>query len=106
MTRTTKLDLWAWAERFSDRAHTMDELARLGRQVYDAHNTCGSCTAWMTKACPRERRDRAGRKHGPSKSEIKCDRFAMSAVDAAFVAKAEEKMAALRLRLQADGCRG
>lgn len=95
-------EVWDWAARFSDRAHTLDELARLGKQVHNAKNTCGSCTAWMTDACPRERRDsRTGRKQGPSSMAIKCDRFSMAATDAASVAKAEEKIAALRLRLQA-----
>ena len=95
-------EVWDWAARFSDRAHTLDEIARLGKQAHNARNTCGSCTAWMTDACPRERHDnRTGRKQGPSSMAIKCDRFSMSASDAAGAAQAEEKIAALRLRLQA-----
>ena len=94
--------VWDWAARFSDRGHTLDELVLLGKQVHNARNTCGSCKTWMTNACPQEWLDnRTGRKQGPSGMTIKCDRFAMSAVDVARVAKAEEKMAALKLRLQA-----
>ena len=95
-------EVWDWAARFSDRVHTLDEIARLGKQVHNARNTCGSCTAWMTDACPRERHDnRTGRKQGPSSMAIKCDRFAISTADAASATKAEEKIAALRLRLHA-----
>jgi hypothetical protein len=96
-------ELWDWAARFSDRAQTLYEITKLGKQVHNTRNTCGSCTAWMTDACPREKRDnRTGRKQGPSSMAIKCERFSMSARDEAGAAQAEEKIAALRLRLQQE----
>lgn len=95
-------EVWDFAERLSGRVHTLDEIARLEKQVHNARNTCGSCTAWMTNGCPRENRDkRTGRKQGPSAMAIKCDRFSISASYAASAAKAEEKIAAMRRLLQA-----
>lgn len=97
----TEADVWGLADQFSARVHTLHELKELRTQVHNMRNTCGSCTAWMTNACPRERHDnRTGRKHGPSSMAIKCDSFSIAPVDAASVLKAEEKIASLRLRLR------
>ena len=95
-------EVWDWAARFSDRTAALDELRRLRQQAHNARTTCGSCTQWMTDACPREQHDnRAGRKQGPSSMAIKCERFSMSAADAKSLEACEAKIAGVLQRLQA-----
>lgn len=95
-------EVWDWADRLSARAHAVDELKRLRSQAYNARNTCGSCSAWMTSACPREVHDnRRGRSQGPSSMAIKCDRFSISSSSAKSAELAEAKIIELQRRLQA-----
>ena len=100
--QTDGREIWAWADKLSDRVAAVDKLMRLQRQVHTARTTCGSCTAWMTRDCPLEVHDNLkGGSQGPSGESVKCDRFVMSASDARDVAQAEKQMAALQQRLQA-----
>jgi hypothetical protein len=90
------------ADRLSERVHLADELQRAKLQLHNTLNTCGSCSSWMTRACPREQRDnRTGRSTGPSCAAIKCSAFVMSPLNAKTAALAEAKIAELRQRLQA-----
>ena len=95
-------EIWDWAGKMSDRLHAMDELARLRIQAHNTRNTCGSCSAWMTSACPREVHDnRRGRSQGPSSMATKCDRFKISSADAKSAELADAKILALQQRMQA-----
>ena len=95
-------EVWAWADRLSERVHLTDELRRAREQLHNTLNTCGSCASWMTRGCPRERHDnRTGRSAGPSCGAIKCNEFIMSPLNAMTVSLAEAKIAELRQRLQA-----
>lgn len=91
-----------WAARFSDRVHLADELQHAKLQLHNTLNTCGSCSSWMTRKCPREKHDNCtGRSAGPSCAAIKCSEFVMSTLNTKTVALAEAKIAELRQRLQA-----
>ena len=95
-------EVWAWADRLSERVHLTDELRRAREQLHNTLNTCGSCASWMTRGCPRERHDnRTGRSAGPSCGAIKCNEFIMSPLNAMTVPLDEAKIAELRQRLQA-----
>lgn len=95
-------EVWAWADRLSERVHLNDELRRAKEQLHNTLNTCGSCANWMTRDCPREKHDnRTGRSAGPSCAAIKCSAFVMSPLNAKTAALAEAKIAELRQRLQA-----
>jgi hypothetical protein len=95
-------EVWDWAARFSDRVHLADELQRAKLQLHNTLNTCGSCSSWMTRGCPRERHDNlTGLSSGPSCAAIKCSEFVMSQLNAKIAEMAEAKIAELRQRLQA-----
>ena len=95
-------EVWAWANRLSERVHLTDELRRASEQLHNTLNTCGSCASWMTRGCQRERHDnRTGRSAGPSCGAIKCSEFVMSQLNAKTAALAEAKIAEIRQRLQA-----
>jgi hypothetical protein len=95
-------EVWAWADRLSERVHLTDELQRAKLQLHNTLNTCGSCARWMTRDCPREKHDnRTGRSTGPSCAAIKCSAFVMIPLNAKTAALAETKIAELRQRLQA-----
>ena len=95
-------EVWEWADRLSERVHLTDELRRAREQLHNTLHTCGSCTRWMTRGCPRERHDnRTGRSVGPSSGAIKCGEFVMSPLNAKTAALAETKIAELKRRLQA-----
>ena len=97
------LEIWDWAGRLSDRAHLVAELNQSRKQLHNALNTCGSCSHWMTKSCPRETHDsKTGRIGGPSSGAIKCEEFVMSPLNASSVALAEAKIAELEKRLQEE----
>lgn len=96
-------EIWDWAARLGERVGLTDELRRTREQLYNIRNTCGSCSAWMTRSCPRERRDnRTGRSAGPSRSAIKCSEFVMSLLNARTAAQAEARIAELQQQLKAD----
>ncbi len=95
-------EIWAWADRLSERVHLTDELRHAKLQLHNTMNTCGSCASWMARGCPRERHDnRTGRSSGPSGATIKCSDFVMSPLNAKTAAMAEAKIAELRQRLKA-----
>jgi hypothetical protein len=75
-------EVWDWAGRMS---YHVQRLHR-SREVWDAivagESQCGSCSKWMTGACPREVQDnRRGHTVGPSCKAMKCDQFAMNSYD-------------------------
>ncbi len=93
-------EVWDWAARLSDRVQAVDEIKRLRVQVNNALTTCGSCTMWMTKACPREVHcNKRGTSQGPSSMAIKCDRFSISNSSAKSAELGEAKIAQLQQRL-------
>lgn len=65
--------------------------------IYEGENTCGSCSKWMTDACPREMRDLRGTKvGGPSCKASKCGEFAMTTFSANLIAELRAEYAQLR----------
>jgi hypothetical protein len=99
---TTERDVWAWADRLSERVHLIDELRRTRQQLHNTLNTCGSCSSWMTRGCPREVHDnRTGRSSGPSSGALKCVSFVISPLNERSVAPTEARIAELQQRLQA-----
>lgn len=88
--------VWAWAERFSDHVHRIHRARELAAAIYEGETTCGSCSKWMTDACPREIRDQRGTKvGGPSCKALKCNQFVMQQWDAKRIAGLREEYAAL-----------
>lgn len=75
-------EVWDWALRLSEYTQRIQRARELRKAISDCENTCGSCTKWMTDACPRESRDRLGRKvGGPSCNAVKCGQFVMQQYD-------------------------
>lgn len=96
-------EVWDWAAKLSDRAHTVDQIKRLDEQARNARNTCGSCAQWMTRACPREKHsNQTGRSAGPSCKAAKCASFNITASAEKSAASAEAQAAELRTKLQAS----
>lgn len=88
--------VWDAAGSFSDRIHKADKVRLLREQVHGALNTCGSCTAWMTRSCPREvHSNQTGRSQGPSSMSIKCEQFVISTSGARCAELAVAKIAEL-----------
>lgn len=94
--------VFAWADKFSDQVHTLDELSKVRKQLHTAQTTCGGCNFWMTRSCPREVHDnKRGTYSGPSSMAIKCDKFSMSASTAKSIQVGEGKIAELVAKLSA-----
>jgi hypothetical protein len=75
-------EVFDWANRMSDHMQRVARSREVWKAIVDGESQCGSCSKWMTGACPPERQDnRLGCKVGPSCQAIKCDQFAMNAYD-------------------------
>lgn len=69
-------EIWDWAAKFSAHVHRQDEIARLNRDIAAIGTKCGDCWHWMKSgSCPRETRNSAGRRVGPSMNGPKCSKF-------------------------------
>lgn len=67
-------EVWAWADKFSERVHRASEIRRL-RAAINARG-CGGCRHWMTKQCPREvHSNQTGMYSGPSSGAPVCGLF-------------------------------
>jgi hypothetical protein len=75
-------DVWDWAASVGDAMARIHRSREVWKAIVDGESQCGSCSKWMTGACPQERQDnRLGCKVGPSCQAIKCDQFAINAYD-------------------------
>lgn len=69
-------EVWDWAARLSAYTHRQDELRRLTKEISQIGTKCGDCYNWMKSSlCPRETRNNAGRRVGPSMNEFVCSNF-------------------------------
>jgi hypothetical protein len=88
-------NVWQWAAAFSRAVHRRDQMATLSRQI--AKRACGDCGLWMTKQCPRERSGGlSGYSKGPSCDGLPCASYAETRSSAAFRAKQQAELEALR----------
>lgn len=95
-------EVWDWAAKLSERVAKVDRLKELRAAIRDAEGTCGSCSAWMTDACPRERHDnRKGHKVGPSCKSPKCDKHSMEPWDAQRIEGLKTELAQIEAELGA-----
>lgn len=89
-------EIWDWAARLSQATARAHRCRELSKAIREAENECGSCTKWMTDACPRERHDnKLGRKVGPSCKSLKCNEFVMKRWDADRIAGLKTELAQL-----------
>lgn len=94
-------EIWDWALKLSAAVHRADEIRKLRQQIRNMESQCGSCSSWMTKACPKEKHsNKTGRSTGPSSQSIKCTQFAMTTYGAFELVKAKAKLADLESRDQ------
>jgi hypothetical protein len=97
---TNGQELWDWAARFSDYTQLLHRSHEVWNAIVAGENTCGSCSKWMTDACPREVQDnRRGHKVGPSCKAVKCNEFAMSQWDGKRIAGLREEYASIQKAL-------
>jgi hypothetical protein len=76
-------EVWAWAERLSEHTQRLHRRREVNAAILEGETTCGSCSKWMTDACPREVQDNIrGMKRGPSCKSLKCGEFVMKRWDA------------------------
>lgn len=94
-------EVWDWAHKLSERVQLIDKLKRLRGQAHTVRNTCGSCTAWMTRDCPKEVHDnRSGRYNGPSSGATKCSRFSMSNTYSKMIERIDSEILSVELQLK------
>jgi hypothetical protein len=77
------------------------ELAQVRRDIKRCEPRCGNCSKWMASMlCPREARNNAGRRVGPSCEGVACSKFAIEAYVAdrlaELVAKRDELLGKVR----------
>ena len=97
-------EIWDWASKLSDLAQRRDEAAKLAVQIRNMETTCGCCSRWMTRDCPRERHDnKKGRSVGPSSMHAKCGQFDMNSLTRKELGPAKEKYARLTATQQQEG---
>lgn len=76
-------EVFDWANRMGDHIAKEHRRREVWAAIVSSTTTCGSCSKWMTNACPREVQDnRRGHKVGPSCQATKCSEFSMSSYDA------------------------
>lgn len=93
-------EVWDWADRLSAHTQLLHDRRVLSQQIHNTKTQCGSCSKWMTDACPRESQDNIrGHKIGPSCQAVKCDQFTMSPHDVKQLASAEERLAVMNAKL-------
>lgn len=72
------LEIWDWADRFSNALHRHEEERRLSAAIRDVGRGCGDCEHWMkSRECPRES-NANGQQHGPPMSGPICGNFSES----------------------------
>ena len=94
-------EIWDWAGRLSEHTQLLHRRRELYEQIREAKPTCGSCTKWMTRACPAERHSNTtGRNTGPSCRTIKCAQFDMNSSAAKLVATGEAALLEVNAKLK------
>ena len=89
-------EVWDWAARLSAHTQRLHRAREVWQAIQAGETTCGSCSKWMTDACPREVQDnRRGHKVGPSCKAVRCDQFVMNPSDAKRIAGLREEYASL-----------
>lgn len=89
-------ELWDWAGRLAEHTQRVHKRREVRAAIVSAESTCGNCTHWMRKSCPREvHSNNTGRWTGPSMASTKCALFVITASDAARVAKLRAELAEL-----------
>ena len=90
-------EIWDWASKLSTHIHRQDEIRRLSRDIADIGTKCGDCFHWMKSgSCPRETRNNAGRRVGPSMNGPKCSKFEEEAWQTKRREELTAKVAALK----------
>jgi len=89
-------EVFDWAQRMSDHTQRLQRRREVWKAIVDGESQCGSCSKWMTDACPREVQDnRRGCKLGPSCQATKCDQFTMAAWESKRIDGLKAEYAAL-----------
>lgn len=87
-------EAWDWAMRLSDTVQRRAKASELRASI--ASRTCGDCTSWMTKGCPREKHGgMTGRRTGPAGNAPICGSFAENASSTARRERQSLDLAAL-----------
>lgn len=69
-------EIWDWAAKLSAHTQRVHQIAQLRRDIAEIGTKCGDCWHWMkSSSCPRESRNNAGRRVGPSMNGPKCFKF-------------------------------
>jgi hypothetical protein len=100
-------EVWDWAANLSDRVALVARHKEIRAAILDAESTCGSCSLWMTSACPREVHDnRKGHKVGPSCKSPKCAGHVMQSWDVQRIEGLKTELSQIETKLQASNlCR-
>lgn len=65
-------EIWDWAIALSHWERRQEKIRQLRADI--AFVRCGSCQAWMTRGCPKERNVN-GYSRGPSMNEFPCGQY-------------------------------
>lgn len=88
-------EVWTWADRLSAITQRNDEIRRL--QVQVGKRSCGDCTAWITRSCPREKSGgMTGRSTGPSADAHPCAAYTEKPHSATLRVKRQTRLDELR----------
>lgn len=89
-------EIWDWAAKLSAHTQRAHKMAELRRDIARVGTACGGCDHWMKSSlCPRETRNNAGRRVGPSMNGPKCSKFQENPWDTQRREELKAKLAAL-----------
>jgi len=95
-------EIWDWAAKLGQQTALLQKRRDLQKQISSVQGKCGSCTAWLTRACPRRTHsNKTGRNSDPGMNMPACHQFVMTQSSMDMIERWQHELAEVRAKLSA-----